>query len=64
MSAKCCYACNYHLCFELFAEVFHSYGHDRYEKQIRYESRKVRAETRIRIKGRFAKMDRRDTATR
>nr|GMD18547.1 zinc finger protein CONSTANS-LIKE 13 [Ipomoea batatas] len=35
----------------------------RYEKQIRYESRKVRAETRIRIKGRFAKMDRRDSGT-
>ncbi|KAM1058066.1 hypothetical protein ACFX1X_031628 [Malus domestica] len=30
----------------------------RYEKQIRYESRKVRAESRTRIKGRFAKMDR------
>ncbi|KAI8522749.1 hypothetical protein RHMOL_Rhmol13G0021200 [Rhododendron molle] len=29
----------------------------RYEKHIRYESRKVRAETRTRIKGRFAKMD-------
>ncbi|XP_050264957.1 zinc finger protein CONSTANS-LIKE 13 isoform X2 [Quercus robur] len=29
----------------------------RYEKHIRYESRKVRAESRIRIKGRFAKMD-------
>lgn len=31
---------------------------DRYDKQIRYESRKVRAEGRTRIKGRFAKMDR------
>ncbi|PIN11190.1 hypothetical protein CDL12_16221 [Handroanthus impetiginosus] len=30
----------------------------RYEKHIRYESRKVRAESRTRIKGRFAKMDR------
>ncbi|XP_030507083.1 zinc finger protein CONSTANS-LIKE 13 isoform X1 [Cannabis sativa] len=30
----------------------------RYEKCIRYESRKVRAENRIRIKGRFAKIDR------
>ncbi|XP_073040707.1 zinc finger protein CONSTANS-LIKE 13 [Primulina eburnea] len=30
----------------------------RYNKQIRYESRKVRAEGRTRIKGRFAKMDR------
>ncbi|XP_073139794.1 zinc finger protein CONSTANS-LIKE 13 [Henckelia pumila] len=30
----------------------------RYDKQIRYESRKVRAEGRTRIKGRFAKMDR------
>ncbi|KAI4329753.1 hypothetical protein MLD38_028101 [Melastoma candidum] len=30
----------------------------RYDKHIRYESRKVRAESRIRIKGRFAKMDR------
>ncbi|XP_057484347.1 zinc finger protein CONSTANS-LIKE 13-like [Actinidia eriantha] len=29
----------------------------RYDKHIRYESRKVRAETRTRIKGRFAKMD-------
>lgn len=29
----------------------------RYDKRIRYESRKVRAESRIRIKGRFAKMD-------
>ncbi|VVA14110.1 PREDICTED: zinc finger [Prunus dulcis] len=29
----------------------------RYEKHIRYESRKVRAESRTRIKGRFAKMD-------
>ncbi|XP_002268490.1 zinc finger protein CONSTANS-LIKE 13 [Vitis vinifera] len=29
----------------------------RYEKHIRYESRKARAESRIRIKGRFAKMD-------
>ncbi|XP_062087977.1 zinc finger protein CONSTANS-LIKE 13 [Humulus lupulus] len=29
----------------------------RYEKCIRYESRKVRAESRIRIKGRFAKID-------
>lgn len=29
----------------------------RYEKQIRYESRKVRAEGRMRIKGRFAKTD-------
>ncbi|CAL0302458.1 unnamed protein product [Lupinus luteus] len=28
----------------------------RYEKHIRYESRKVRAESRIRVKGRFAKM--------
>ncbi|KAG9157981.1 hypothetical protein Leryth_000151 [Lithospermum erythrorhizon] len=31
----------------------------RYEKHIRYESRKVRAETRTRIKGRFAKMGQR-----
>ncbi|KAK9070086.1 hypothetical protein SSX86_010485 [Deinandra increscens subsp. villosa] len=30
----------------------------RYDKQIRYESRKVRAESRMRIRGRFAKMDR------
>nr|AIS92909.1 zinc finger protein CONSTANS-LIKE 9 [Lagerstroemia indica] len=30
----------------------------RYDKHIRYESRKVRAESRTRIKGRFAKMDR------
>ncbi|KAI3805943.1 hypothetical protein L1987_21831 [Smallanthus sonchifolius] len=30
----------------------------RYDKHIRYESRKVRAETRTRIRGRFAKMDR------
>ncbi|KAF8015051.1 hypothetical protein BT93_H0749 [Corymbia citriodora subsp. variegata] len=30
----------------------------RYDKHIRYESRKVRAESRIRVKGRFAKMDR------
>uniref|UniRef100_A0A5B6YWP3 Putative zinc finger protein CONSTANS-LIKE 13 n=1 Tax=Davidia involucrata TaxID=16924 RepID=A0A5B6YWP3_DAVIN len=29
----------------------------RYDKHIRYESRKARAECRIRIKGRFAKMD-------
>ncbi|KAL5561549.1 hypothetical protein UlMin_031296 [Ulmus minor] len=29
----------------------------RYDKRIRYESRKVRAESRTRIKGRFAKMD-------
>lgn len=29
----------------------------RYEKHIRYVSRKVRAESRTRIKGRFAKMD-------
>nr|WED40975.1 CONSTANS-like 13A [Mangifera indica] len=29
----------------------------RYDKQIRYESRKVRAESRTRIKGRFAKID-------
>ncbi|KAA8543151.1 hypothetical protein F0562_021354 [Nyssa sinensis] len=29
----------------------------RYEKHIRYESRKARAECRIRIKGRFAKID-------
>ncbi|KAL8548541.1 hypothetical protein ACS0TY_007735 [Phlomoides rotata] len=29
----------------------------RYDKHIRYESRKVRAESRTRIKGRFAKMD-------
>ncbi|KAG9134032.1 hypothetical protein Leryth_004723 [Lithospermum erythrorhizon] len=35
----------------------------RYEKQIRYESRKVRAETRTRIKGRFAKMGQRAPAT-
>ncbi|KAL7582296.1 hypothetical protein Lser_V15G41619 [Lactuca serriola] len=32
----------------------------RYDKHIRYESRKVRAESRIRIRGRFAKMDRLD----
>ncbi|KDP28090.1 hypothetical protein JCGZ_13861 [Jatropha curcas] len=30
----------------------------RYDKHIRYESRKVRAESRTRIKGRFAKIDR------
>ncbi|XAR61283.1 hypothetical protein NMG60_11034933 [Bertholletia excelsa] len=30
----------------------------RYDKHIRYESRKIRAEGRTRIKGRFAKMDR------
>ncbi|KAJ0742683.1 putative transcription factor C2C2-CO-like family [Helianthus annuus] len=30
----------------------------RYDKLIRYESRKVRAESRTRIRGRFAKMDR------
>ncbi|XP_057718041.1 zinc finger protein CONSTANS-LIKE 13 [Arachis stenosperma] len=29
----------------------------RYEKHIRYESRKVRAQSRIRVKGRFAKME-------
>ncbi|KAJ9171872.1 hypothetical protein P3X46_015178 [Hevea brasiliensis] len=29
----------------------------RYDKHIRYESRKARAESRVRIKGRFAKMD-------
>ncbi|KAG6748508.1 hypothetical protein POTOM_048434 [Populus tomentosa] len=29
----------------------------RYDKRIRYESRKVRADSRIRIKGRFAKLD-------
>ncbi|KAH6766360.1 hypothetical protein C2S52_017343 [Perilla frutescens var. hirtella] len=29
----------------------------RYDKHVRYESRKVRAESRIRIKGRFAKRD-------
>ncbi|KAL3328677.1 hypothetical protein AABB24_036026 [Solanum stoloniferum] len=34
----------------------------RYEKHIRYESRKARAETRTRIKGRFAKMDYRDSS--
>ncbi|CAN4091503.1 unnamed protein product [Withania somnifera] len=34
----------------------------RYEKHIRYESRKVRAESRTRIKGRFAKMDYRDSS--
>lgn len=30
---------------------------DRYDKHIRYESRRLRAESRTRIKGRFAKMD-------
>ncbi|XP_057782410.1 zinc finger protein CONSTANS-LIKE 13 isoform X2 [Salvia miltiorrhiza] len=30
----------------------------RYDKHVRYESRKVRAESRMRIKGRFAKKDR------
>ncbi|KAG2406618.1 Zinc finger protein [Vigna angularis] len=30
----------------------------RYDKHIRYESRKVRAESRVRVKGRFAKMER------
>ncbi|XP_047975536.1 zinc finger protein CONSTANS-LIKE 13-like [Salvia hispanica] len=30
----------------------------RYDKHVRYESRKVRAESRVRIKGRFAKKDR------
>lgn len=34
----------------------------RYEKHIRYESRKVRAESRTRIRGRFAKMDYRDSS--
>ncbi|KAM3326300.1 zinc finger protein CONSTANS-LIKE 13 [Capsicum chacoense] len=34
----------------------------RYEKHIRYESRKARAESRTRIKGRFAKMDYRDSS--
>nr|GLL42611.1 zinc finger protein CONSTANS-LIKE 13-like isoform X2 [Ipomoea trifida] len=34
----------------------------RFEKQIRYESRKARAESRARIKGRFAKKDERDSA--
>nr|GMD64045.1 zinc finger protein CONSTANS-LIKE 13 [Ipomoea batatas] len=34
----------------------------RFEKQIRYESRKARAESRPRIKGRFAKKDERDSA--
>lgn len=34
----------------------------RYEKHIRYESRKARAETRTRIKGRFAKMDYKDSS--
>ncbi|KAJ8543322.1 hypothetical protein K7X08_005845 [Anisodus acutangulus] len=34
----------------------------RYEKHVRYESRKARAESRTRIKGRFAKMDCRDTS--
>ncbi|TKY61826.1 Zinc finger protein CONSTANS 13 [Spatholobus suberectus] len=29
----------------------------RYDKHIRYESRKVRAESRVRVKGRFAKME-------
>ncbi|KAL6968439.1 hypothetical protein U1Q18_034242 [Sarracenia purpurea var. burkii] len=29
----------------------------RYEKHVRYESRKVRAQSRTRIKGRFAKLD-------
>ncbi|KAL2345377.1 hypothetical protein Fmac_006662 [Flemingia macrophylla] len=29
----------------------------RYDKHIRYESRKVRAESRVRVKGRFAKID-------
>ncbi|KAJ0051535.1 hypothetical protein Pint_01052 [Pistacia integerrima] len=28
-----------------------------YDKHIRYESRKVRAESRTRVKGRFAKID-------
>lgn len=30
---------------------------NRYDKHIRYESRKVRAESRVRVKGRFAKME-------
>lgn len=30
---------------------------NRYDKHVRYESRKVRAESRTRIKGRFAKID-------
>ncbi|XP_059295319.1 zinc finger protein CONSTANS-LIKE 13 [Lycium ferocissimum] len=34
----------------------------RYEKHIRYESRKARAESRTRIKGRFAKMDYKDSS--
>lgn len=34
----------------------------RYEKHIRYESRKARAESRTRIKGRFAKMNYRDSS--
>ncbi|KAK7284713.1 hypothetical protein RJT34_19465 [Clitoria ternatea] len=29
----------------------------RYDKHVRYESRKVRAESRVRVKGRFAKME-------
>lgn len=28
---------------------------NRYDKQIRYESRKARADSRVRIRGRFAK---------
>ncbi|PPR98082.1 hypothetical protein GOBAR_AA22589 [Gossypium barbadense] len=34
-----------------------SLNHDRFDKHIRYESRKVRAESRTRIKGRFAKVE-------
>ena len=30
---------------------------NRYDKHVRYESRKARAESRTRIKGRFAKID-------
>ncbi|KAL3517039.1 hypothetical protein ACH5RR_023941 [Cinchona calisaya] len=40
-------------------EFYNDYdGKNRYDKKIRYETRKARAESRIRIKGRFAKMDR------
>lgn len=45
---------NIFTCIDLYLKVVN----DRYEKHIRYESRKVRAETRARVKGRFAKIDR------
>jgi hypothetical protein len=35
--------------------LIHVASHRRFDKQIRYESRKARADGRLRIKGRFAK---------